>query len=186
MPASNTWMTAECRCSQPLHSTVDRGAANRRCCSASASSTPQWPESSIAPSFVTLTVIGATPPGRDTSRTLPSPSSVDPAMPGRPESRPSRGLSMTSMRSPMLSTCKAPRSPSTFAMTIGPASSLRVSRLPPRAPEPNARAGSCGRATRSRARRRPGRCCSSATRIVSTTASSGMPNVCPAASTVMT
>src|SRR5688500_3051083 len=45
-----------------------------------------------------------------TSNTLPSPSSVEPAIPARPERIPSKGFSMTAMRSPTRCTASAPTS----------------------------------------------------------------------------
>ena len=92
---------------------------------------------------------------------------------------------MTSMRSPIRSTCRAPKSPSTFAITTG---------APRRRRPLDAVPSACVKRTSGMVLSRNTIACAAptekmlfrGTRIVSTTASSGMPNICPPASTVMT
>ncbi len=89
------------------------------------------------------------------------------------------------MRSPILSTCTAPVSPPSCATTIGPLPPAALAAVRNQVGQA-APAARCGRAARSHARRPRRRRPTSSARSVSTMASSGMPNDCPPASTVIT
>src|SRR6188768_3349688 len=120
-----------------------------------------------------------------TSSTRPSPSSVVPLMPGIPASSPSSGFRMMSRRSPSASTSSPQRCPAKAAMTmVASPVSCRLPVSPSICPRSNTgmvwSRTTTARAAPTAASELRG------TRMVSTTVSSGTPNICPPASTLIT